>query len=65
MCNLSESLIERGEKRGIEKGEKRGEEKRNREIAISLLDILDDAMIAEKVGLPIETVRQLRSENTK
>ena len=34
------------------------------ESAISFLDILDDAVIAEKVGLPLETVRQLRSENS-
>jgi len=73
MCNLSESLIEKGEKIGekigeeiAEKiGEKIGEERMSRKIAINLLDLLDDETISEKIGLPIETVCQLRRENTE
>lgn len=46
-------------KEGIEEGKK--EEKL--ELANKLLDVLNDEVIAEKVGLPIETIRNLR--NTK
>lgn len=49
----------KGEERGIEKGI----EKEKIEIAKKLLDILDDQTIADKTGLHIEKVRELRAEN--
>ncbi len=51
--------LEKGIKKGIEKGQK--EEK----IAItrSLLDILDDRTISERIGLDIKEVKKIRAEN--
>jgi len=46
-------------KEGIEKGKL----EEQRAIAISLLDILDDKTIAEKVKLPIEEVKKLRKKH--
>ena len=46
------------EKKGIEKGI----EKQKLEIAINLLDILDDKTIALKTGLDINKVKELRKE---
>ena len=43
----------------IEEGIKEGKI----EIAINLLDILDDKTISEKTGLDIEVVKKLRKEN--
>jgi len=57
----SDPLYLEGEEKGIEKGI----EKRSLEIAKSLLDILDDKTIAEKVNLSIEEVKKLRSSNSQ
>ncbi|MGG7162452.1 hypothetical protein ACQPVY_01860 [Clostridium ihumii] len=46
------------EKKGIEKGI----EKQKLEIAINLLDILDDKTIALKTGLDVNKVKELRKE---
>jgi hypothetical protein len=35
-----------------------------RNIAVQLLDLLDDATIADKTGLPLASVQQLRAEYT-
>ena len=40
----------------------RGERKAKLEIALALLDILDDETIALKTGLSIEEIRKLRKE---
>ncbi len=61
-----EKGIEKGIKKGIEKGIKKGkiegqmEEKRA--IARSLLDILDDKTISERVGLDIKEVKKIREK---
>ena len=46
-----------------EKGEERGEQRGVLRVAQNLLDILDDAAISEKTGLPIDDVRKLREES--
>ncbi len=48
-----------GEAKGLAKGLAKGK----REIAINFLDILSNELIAEKVGLTIEQVEQLRQEH--
>ncbi|SHI01666.1 hypothetical protein SAMN02745196_02360 [Clostridium collagenovorans DSM 3089] len=45
--------------------EEKGKEESKKEIAIKLLDILDDETIAEKTGLDLEEVKRLRKENLK
>ena len=47
---------EEGKSEGIKEGIK--------EVAIKLLDILDDKTISEKTGLDIEEVRELRKLNS-
>jgi len=49
-----------GIKKGIEKGRKEG----RKDVAINLLDILDDRLISEKTGLSLEKVKQLRNRHT-
>ena len=52
-----------GEERGREKGIKEGIEEGKLRVAVNLLDILDDATIAEKTGLSPEEVGKLRRKN--
>jgi predicted transposase/invertase (TIGR01784 family) len=54
--------MEKGVKKGLEEGIKRGRDEEKLCIARALLDIMDDALIAEKTGLSADRVRQLRSE---
>ena len=46
-----------------QRGEQRGEQKKAIEIAIALLDVLDDVTIALKTGLSQDEVAKLRKEN--
>ena len=46
--------------REIERGYEQGMRNSNLKIAENLLDILDDETIADKIGLPLETVQELR-----
>ena len=46
-----------------EEGREEGREEAKFEIAINLLDVLSDEEIAKRIGLPLETVQQLRKEN--
>jgi len=52
-----------GREEGEKIGEKRGKEEERLYVAINLLDILDDATIAGKTGLPLEEVEKLRRNN--
>ncbi len=45
---------------GIEKGKR----ERELELAKALLDVLDDATIATKIGLPVDEVMKLRKSHT-
>ena len=46
-------------------GIERGERKAKMEIAVALLDILDDEIIAIKTGLEIQEIQKLREEYEK
>ncbi|MDQ6975055.1 MAG: hypothetical protein Q9M22_00660, partial [Mariprofundaceae bacterium] len=50
-------------KKGLEKGMEKGMEKGILKVAVSLLDVLDDATIAKKTELPIKIIQQLRKRN--
>lgn len=54
--------IKQGIQQGIEQGIAQGMQQRNIELAINLLDILDDNLISQKTSLSIEQVAQLRRE---
>lgn len=58
MTRLGQMLLEEGMEKGIKEGER--EAKLNN--ARNLLDILDEKMIAERIGLPLETVKELKKE---
>ena len=56
------TLLERDREK-LEEGREEGREEGIKEVAIKLLDILDDKTISEKTDLDIEIVRKLRAEN--
>lgn len=68
MCTFAEEMtnkgIEIGEAQGIRIGEARGIAREKISVARNLLDLLTDEIIAEKVGLELATVKELR-EGTK
>ena len=49
----------------LEEGIKKGEQEATLNNARNLLDILDEKMIAERIGLPLETVRKLKKEKDR
>lgn len=49
----------------LEEGIKEGERETKLNNARNLLDILDEKMIAERIGLPLETVRKLKKEKDR
>ena len=53
-----------GREEGLEKGREEGQKTAQLKIALNLLDLLDDKTIAEKIGLSIEEVMALRSNET-
>lgn len=58
MTRLGKMLVEAGYKEGIEEGV----EKEKMENARNLIDILDEKIIAERIGLPLEVVREMKRE---
>lgn len=58
------TLLERDREK-IEEGIEQGRAEREIDIAINLLDILEDDVIAEKTGLSLEVVKELREKNNK
>ena len=59
------SELDAAEKKGLAKGMERGIEEGKKEVAINLLDVLDDETIALKTGLSIDIIKVLRKENKK
>ena len=53
----------KGLAKGIAKGIERGMEEGKKEVAINLLDVLDDETISLKTGLSIDMIKALRIEN--
>ena len=66
MCTFAEEMtnkgIEIGEAQGIRIGEARGIAREKISVARNLLDLLTDDVIAEKVGLELAPVKELREE---
>ena len=60
MTRLGQKLFQNG----VEEGESIGAEKAKLENAKNLLDILTVEVIAERIGLPLETVQKLKEEST-
>ena len=63
MCQAIKDLMEDSRIEGIEQGIEQGLEIAKMENAKNLLDVLSDEVIAEKIGLPIEKVQELRVAN--
>ena len=59
---MEEGIVQ-GIQQGIEKGIEQGIEQQKNKIAKSLLDVLDDETIAEKTGLTINQIKELRNKN--
>lgn len=62
MTRLGRMLVKEGIEEGIEKGIVEGTHKTKLEAARNLIDVLDEHMIAERIGLPLETVKELKKE---
>ena len=56
-----EEGLKEGREKGIKEGIKEGREEAKIEVAMNLLDILDDKTISEKIGLDIKKVKELRN----
>ena len=54
------SILEIGLQKGMEQGLQQGIEQSKLDVARNLLDILSDEVIAQKVGIAVETVREIR-----
>ena len=65
MTRLGQLLLEEGIEKGMKEGIKTGEQEAKLNNARNLLDILDEKMIAERIGLPLETVRKLKKEKDR
>ena len=64
MCTFAEEMTNKGIEIGEAQGIKIGEAREKISVARNLLDLLTDDVIAEKVGLELATVKELR-EGTK
>lgn len=64
MANLKDkvSALNKAKQEGIEEGREEGEKNKSIEIAKNLLDVLDDETIAEKTGLSVEEIKELREK---
>ena len=62
MTKLGEMLVNKGVNQGISQGISQGINQAKLEAARNLLDVLNAQTIAERIGLPLETVQQLERE---
>ena len=60
---ILEEMRDKAKEEGKSEGRKDGREEGLKEVAMKLLDILDDKTISEKTGLDIEKVKELRKLN--
>ena len=60
---ILEEMRDKAKEEGKSEGRKDGREEGIKEVAMKLLDILDDKTISEKTGLDIEKVKELRKLN--
>lgn len=56
---------ESGVMQGVMKGKQEGERSKAMQIALNLLDLLDDATIALKTGLTLDEVKALKKDPVK
>ena len=59
MTRLGQMLVDKGMQEGMKEG--REEEKLSN--ARNLIDLLDVEVIAERIGLPLETVQKIKNES--
>ena len=57
--------IKEGIKEGMKEGMKEGREEEKLANARNLIDLLDAETIAERIGLPLETVQKIKRESNK
>ena len=50
----------KGEKRGEKRGERRGKQMGLEKAAVSFLDVLPPEVIAEKLDIPLERIKELK-----
>ncbi|MCC2240801.1 hypothetical protein LKD47_00615 [Roseburia sp. CLA-AA-H204] len=62
MCTFAEEMTNKGIEIGEAQGIKIGEAREKISVARNLLDLLTDEIIAEKVGLELAAVKELREE---
>ena len=55
--------IKEGIKEGMKEGMKEGREEEKLSNARNLIDLLDAETIAERIGLPLETVQKIKRES--
>ena len=65
MTKLGEMLVNKGVNQGISQGISQGINQAKLEAARNLLDVLNAQTIAERIGLPLETVQQLEREKVE
>ena len=65
LANAERKGLEKGIKQGIKQGLIEGENRKSIEIAINLLDVLDNETIAVKTGLTISEIKKLRNQQRK
>ena len=65
MCKAIQDMIEDSREEGKALGRAYGIEHTKLENARNLLDVLSDEVIAEKIGLSIERVKELRREQVE
>jgi hypothetical protein len=56
--------VKQGIRQGVKHGLMQGERKKAREIALRLIDVLDEQTIALKTGLSVEEIISLKSTKT-
>ncbi len=57
--------LEEGRKKGLKEGLEKGMAQAKRDLAVQLLDVLDDEVISAKTGLRVEEVKAIRDRNQK
>lgn len=62
MTRVGRMLVKEGIKEGIKEGFATGTEQTKMADARNLIDVLDVTVIAERIGLPIETVQKIKEE---
>ena len=73
MTRLGQMLVDKGIqegmkegiKEGMKEGMKEGREEEKLANARNLIDLLDAETIAERIGLPLETVQKIKRESNK